>query len=688
MRKWPALALAGMALLLSSCGGGTTFNATPVLSSVSPTHVTAGGPMFELNVVALNVITTSTVDWNGSPRTTTLNPTTGQLVAQILASDIATPGTAELTVVSPPPGGGMSNSYTFFIDPVSNPAPTITSLSPSSTAAGGAGFSLTVNGTGFVQNNDGSSLSVVSWNGSPRTTTFVSATQISAAILAPDIATAGTANVTVTNPSPGGGVSSAAAFTIGAAQAHPASLGASGLDLVSIGALGGAANGPSGSPAIDASGRFVAFQSRATNLVSNGSGSGAEIFVRDTCFGATACTPRTIPVDVAPDGSGPNGAAARGLAISADGRYVAFASHASNLLATGDAAGTQLYLRDTCLGIDAPQGCAARTYLISVSSTQAPHAGDGPSEYPSVSADGRFVSFASAAENLVAGAGGGTPQVYLRDTCLGASASKSCAPSTVLISRDATGRPGKGASLQSSISATGRFVAFDSEAPNLVAELSNGVGTVLVRDTCIGATSACTPATHVVSGTWTEAAADAASFTPAISADGRFIAFASRAGNLLPGVRGGYQKIFVRDTCEGGSAPASCTPSTSFVSAQAAGNSHSPAISGDGSLVTFVADDAPANPAGGMIRTYAYRTCAAQSETTGCTAGIALLATSSTGRTAELPNGSARFAVPINADGSALAFFSVASTTSAGRNTTASPSGFGDVYWLAIVAAP
>ena len=85
------------------------------------------------------------------------------------------------------------------LDPVRNPMPTITNLSPAVANAGGAAFTLTVNGSGFVSN------STVRWNGSDRTTTFVSSTQLTAAISAADIAVAGTAKVTVFNPSPGGG---------------------------------------------------------------------------------------------------------------------------------------------------------------------------------------------------------------------------------------------------------------------------------------------------------------------------------------------------------------------------------------------------------------------------------------------------------------------------------------------------
>lgn len=93
------------------------------------------------------------------------------------------------------------------------PTPQITSLSPNSATAGGSAFTLTVNGSGFI-NGAGSDRSVVHWNGSPRVTTYISGTQLTATIPAGDIATAGTANVTVVNPGPGGGVSDAVQFTI------------------------------------------------------------------------------------------------------------------------------------------------------------------------------------------------------------------------------------------------------------------------------------------------------------------------------------------------------------------------------------------------------------------------------------------------------------------------------------------
>ena len=181
-------------------------NPLPTLSSLSPASATAGGAAFTLTVTGTGFVSGSGVRWNGSARTTTFVSAT-QLRASILASDIAAAGTASVTVVTPAPGGGTSNALSFTIT-ASNPLPTLSSLSPASATAGGAAFTLTVTGTGFVSGSG------VRWNGSARTTTFVSATQLRASILASDIAAAGTASVTVVTPAPGGGTSNALSFTI------------------------------------------------------------------------------------------------------------------------------------------------------------------------------------------------------------------------------------------------------------------------------------------------------------------------------------------------------------------------------------------------------------------------------------------------------------------------------------------
>ena len=173
----------------------------PTLTSLSPTSAAAGGAAFTLTVNGGNFVSGSVVRWNGANRTTTFGSPT-QLTAAITAADIAAAGSASVTVQNP--GGAVSNALTFTITGASTP--TLTSLSPGSAAAGGPAFTLTVNGSNFVSG------SVVRWNGANRTTTFVSATQLTAAITAADIAPAGTASVTVQNP--GGAVSNALTFTI------------------------------------------------------------------------------------------------------------------------------------------------------------------------------------------------------------------------------------------------------------------------------------------------------------------------------------------------------------------------------------------------------------------------------------------------------------------------------------------
>ena len=131
------------------------------------------------------------------------NSATISLVVTTTAANATLNNTASVTSVPSPTTGSVTASTT-----VNNPVPASSSLSPSSAAPGGAAFTLTVNGSNFVSN------STVQWKGANRVTTFVSATQLTAAILTADILTAGTAAVTVVNPTPGGGTSNTSTFTI------------------------------------------------------------------------------------------------------------------------------------------------------------------------------------------------------------------------------------------------------------------------------------------------------------------------------------------------------------------------------------------------------------------------------------------------------------------------------------------
>ncbi|HLB36090.1 MAG TPA: Ig-like domain-containing protein [Gemmatimonadales bacterium] len=191
----------------------TTVNPVPVLSTLTPTSALQGGPAFTLTVTGSGFVSSSTVRWNGVNRTTTVVSAT-QLTASIPASDLVTAGTAQVTVFSPAPGGGTSSARSFTVT-AGNPLPVLSALAPSSALQGGPAFTLTVTGSGFVSG------STVRWNSVNRTTTFVSATQLRAAIPASDLVTAGTAQVTVFTPTPGGGTSSALAFTVTAINPVP-----------------------------------------------------------------------------------------------------------------------------------------------------------------------------------------------------------------------------------------------------------------------------------------------------------------------------------------------------------------------------------------------------------------------------------------------------------------------------------
>jgi len=220
-----AVKIATVTVLNPAPGGGTSTgqiftinpappppNPTPTLTSISPSTATAGGPGFTLRLTGTGFISTSTAQWNGSARVTTYVSRTS-LTAVITALDLVSSGTANVTVFNPAPGGGTSGVQAFTITPPPpppNPAPVLSSLIPSSATVGGSSFTLTLNGSNFI------SSSVVRWNGNARTTFFASSTTLTAAIPASDIAGAGSATVTVFNPSPGGGTSSGQTFTINA----------------------------------------------------------------------------------------------------------------------------------------------------------------------------------------------------------------------------------------------------------------------------------------------------------------------------------------------------------------------------------------------------------------------------------------------------------------------------------------
>ncbi|HEV3199066.1 MAG TPA: IPT/TIG domain-containing protein [Bryobacteraceae bacterium] len=178
----------------------TIYPQAPILTSLSPNAAMSGVPTFILTINGINFVPGATALWNGAPLSTAFVSGT-QITATVLASLSSSVLSVPVTVSSP--GGAVSNSLTFTINP---PRPTVAALSPPSASAGAASFTLTVNGLNFAIS------CVLRWNGVALSTTFVSATQVTASVPASLVAVAGPAAVTVTNPS--GLASDAATFFI------------------------------------------------------------------------------------------------------------------------------------------------------------------------------------------------------------------------------------------------------------------------------------------------------------------------------------------------------------------------------------------------------------------------------------------------------------------------------------------
>lgn len=452
--------------------------------------------------------------------------------------------------------------------------------------SGQGSFTMPVDGTGF------SASSVVEWNGNPLPTQFGDSTDLAASVSSALIAAPGTATITVVD---GGARSNAVILPI----ASPATVSAGVTQLVTTAPDGTPANGDSlVPPSISATGLYVAFQSNATNLDPGPASAFQEIYERETCIGAPpGCNPSTIRITVTFNGSAVNGHS-RDSAISADGRYVAFDSSATNILPNSGVCGSQpglmcTFIRDTCIG--APSGCVPTTTPVSVDATGAIAPGSGPAMTP----DGRFIAFGSSLTVLGLGSGS-NGDIFVRDTCNGAPTG--CTPTTAFASASSSGSPGNQPSDLEAIGATARYVAYLSWATNMVPNETATPG-IFWRDTCLGTTSGCISNTVradvSTNGTQANQMASFGPF-PSISQDGRFIAFGSNATNLTPNnscsVPTGCANVYVRDTCTGA---AGCTPSTTLVSlgndgsigncsgGGSPGNQTNVSMSADGRYVSF-----------------------------------------------------------------------------------------------------
>lgn len=296
------------------------------------------------------------------------------------------------------------------------------------------------------------------------------------------------------------------------------------------------ADGHSFNPVVSSNGRFVAFVSQATNLVEGDTNGHEDVFVHDRKTG------RTWRGSVDSQGGEAEGRSGS-PSLSADGRYLAFESSAANLVPDDTNASRDIFVHDNWLQ-------ETRRVSLGEDGLQA----DADSSSPSISADGSRVAFQSEATNL--GSENYETNVYVRDRQNGRTLVGSLSPA---------GEPANGRSTRPALSGDGRKLAFETTATNQVEGGSRGMGDIVLRDLDSGQMALAS------------APGDRASSNASLSFDGSVIAFDSFADNLTPGDQNGESDIFVRELPGG--------ETTRF---GGSAGSYLPALSSDGKSVAFM----------------------------------------------------------------------------------------------------
>ncbi len=490
----------------------------PTIATISPTGATAGTAGATLIVTGTNLLPCSVVQWTSGSVTTQLATTyigptqtsAAQLTATVPAANIASVGTAQVSVATPALSANASNVVPFAII-----VPSITSLSASTTSSNStpfcspSGLTLTVNGTGFASGL------VVNWNGSPRPTTLVSPTQLTATIAPADTAylSTGAAAVAITVSGSGPGTNSnSLKFSL---TAPPTGTNLPAPAISSISPTNAAMETVTGPPvALTVNGSGL---SPCSAVQWNGASLPTSIFIgingmasvipaaNITASGmdqVTVATPTpgggtsgnetfTVYTPGSPSGTSIAGGALSLPLMSLDQRYAVFVLASTDGSTEIPGSTQNIFVKDTCTG--APTGCTPTTTLVSAGLSGAPANGDSisPSISGGISADGRYVSFLSAATNLVATDTNAATDAFVRDTCAGVSSG--CTPTTQLVSVTTLGVQANGATTSATIDATGRYITFESEATNLGAVSSSGG--IFLRDTCAGGPTGCVPST-------------------------------------------------------------------------------------------------------------------------------------------------------------------------------------------------
>jgi hypothetical protein len=327
-------------------------------------------------------------------------------------------------------------------------------------------------------------------------------------------------------------------------------------ELVDVSSSGVKADDTAGSaPQVGASttSRYIAFCSNAANLVPRDGNGFQDVFWRDRK------AHRTVKVSVHGHGGSVN-ADSFGPSISGDGRYVVYSSFASNIVPGDTNATTDVFVRDMVTGV-------TRRVSVASDGTQA----DDPSVYAAISANGRYVTFFSQATNLVPNDTNGAADAFVHDLTTGV---------TTRVSLTDDEHQANDSSGPNSISADGRFVVFASQATNLVAGDTTDVEDLFVRDRQLGTT---TRVGTALSG----GQPDAPVAYGAISSDGRYVAFAGEATNLVAGDTNDIPDVFLRDLQAGTTQRVDVSTSGEQATDIRHGGMQPVAISGDGLHVVF-----------------------------------------------------------------------------------------------------
>jgi Tol biopolymer transport system component len=282
--------------------------------------------------------------------------------------------------------------------------------------------------------------------------------------------------------------------------------------LLSVRTNGTQGNQASYDPSISGNGRFVVFTSESSNLVASDTNDRRDVFLRDLQQDTTVRVSLSSREAQGNENS-------QDTVISADGVSIVFLSSATNLVPHDTNGVTDVFVRDRVGGT---------TRRVSVSSSQVE--ADGASDSPTVSARGRYVAFQSQATNLVPGDGNPISDVFVRDRQT---------VTTRRVSVSTAGAEGDNGSNDPSISANGRYVAFSSDAANLVENDTNLSQDIFIRDRINNTTSRISLGAGGGEG-------DGGSFDPDISGDGRFVVFESGSTDLVTGDTNDVTDVFIR----------------------------------------------------------------------------------------------------------------------------------------------